>query len=349
MMEKMVENVITRCSSASGSDAILEEERLRQFLSTTLASYRHLKAKRQKEKLKSDFVKKLEASEHALAMAEEEAEAVPASDPLEEAFDAALSEEASDEGAIVEQASPVDPDIPERDLPPHHQSVQTGVSHVELRHQHEVSSADIGIGALKPLEDIPVASLAYGLERILFNPGVHWLQDPRTKYYNYSEALQSIPDTQEFDFERLPLFMKPSSDPNLRKLLENSTQKFAGSTSSLTGALSQIYYTLNGNKPLNTQFQSFIDSPRSFSPGARIPKSIILNRTAEGKYIVDADKAMDNGPDNPLSEKGHILEKMLTNPPEEFSRFLKASKNPLKPEESRDKKEAYHFATVREG
>lgn len=347
MMEKMVEDVIAKCLAESGSEANKEEQRLRKFLSTTLAKYREVKAKKKKEKLKSDFLRKLEASQSALE-AGDQAQEASESQSAEEAFDAALAEaeDIGNEGLSVTDTLGHELPVSVRDIPPHELQQHAALANLELRHTNEVSAADISIGTLKPLEDIPVASLAYGLERILFNPGVHWLQDPRTKYYNYSQGLQSIPDTSEFDFERLPIFMKPSSDSNLRKLLDSSSQIFAGSTSSLTGALSQIYFTLNGNKPLNTQSQSFVDSPRSFSPGARLPVSIILHRTPQGKYVVDADKAMDANPDNPLSEKGHILEKMLTYPPEEFNRFLKTSKNPLRPEESRDKKEAYHFATV---
>lgn len=350
MMEKMVETMIEKClADETGETSKAEEQRLRQFLSKSLANYRVLKQKKKKELLKSDFLWKLEATSGALQADQDIDALLAASASAEEMFDAALGGDTaveSSEDVVSESSEAGHSASTVIDVADCEEEQQKATLHMQRRHHADVSAADIEIGELEPLEDIPVASLSYDLERILFNPGVHWLRDPRTNFYNYSKALQSIPDTKDFDFSRLPPFMKPSSDPNLRQLLAGSPQTFAGSTSSLTGALSQIYFTINGNKPLNTQSQSFIDSPRSFSPGARLPASIILNRTEEGKYIVDADKAMDSGPDNPLSEKGHILEKMLTYPPEEFRRFLKNSKNPLRPDESRDKKEAYHFATV---
>ena len=211
-----------------------------------------------------------------------------------------------------------------------------------------ISASDIKIAPIAPPHGlVEVASLAHGLERVLFQSGTHWLQDPRTSTYNYPKSCESIPKIADFDFDRLPRFMKPSSDPDLALLLKSSGKKFAGSTSSLTNALSQIYFALNGTKPLNTQSQSFVDQPREFSAGIRLPASVILNMTEEGNYIIDADKSADIGAaDNPLSEKGHILEKLLTHTPAEFERFLKASTNPLQPEESRDKREAYHYSSV---
>lgn len=350
-MRLLVENAIQKYrTSTSEAAAELAEKRLRALLSESLRTYRSLRENRHKRKHRSQFLRRLQTSQAALDAEVPDGFCEPAMLDDRDPFDIALADykarvaEIEFNQFLAEEDGNSEATSTDGSL-----AKASGSRSLSLvrREEVELSSTSVEIGSLAPLEEIPVASLAYGLERILFNPGVHWLQDPRSKFYNYSEALQHIPDTKDFDFERLPMFMKPSSDPNLRKLLANSSQVFAGSTSSLTGALSQIYFALNGKKPLNTQSQSFVNAPRSFSPGARLPASLILNRTEEGKYVVDADKAMDvKAPDNPLSEKGHILEKMLTFPPEEFERFLKTSKNPLKPDESRDKKEAYHFATV---
>lgn len=74
----------------------------------------------------------------------------------------------------------------------------------------------------------------------------------------------------------------------------------------------------------------------------------MLNRTAEGAYLVDADKSVDlNASSNVLSLLGNVLEKLLTYPTKDFQRFSKTSINPFKPEESRDKREAYHYSAVR--
>jgi hypothetical protein len=128
---------------------------------------------------------------------------------------------------------------------------------------------EIKIETVTPLRDAEVATLSHGLQRVLFNPGIHWLQHPRTGFYNYTQAIQTVADREDFDFERLPRFVRPSQDADLRELLKQSGRKFAGSTSSLTSAMSQIYFALNGKKQLNTQLPNFVsqvslDEPSRF-------------------------------------------------------------------------------------
>lgn len=94
-----------------------------------------------------------------------------------------------------------------------------------------LSAPEVQIETVMPLRDAEVASLAHGLQRVLFNPGIHWLQHPRTGYYNYTKAVQPVADREDFDFDRLPKFVRPSQDPDLRELLKQSGRKFAGSTS----------------------------------------------------------------------------------------------------------------------
>jgi len=44
------------------------------------------------------------------------------------------------------------------------------------------------------------------------SPGVHWLQDPRSRVYNFTPWLQKIPKVNDFAFERLTGFVKSSRD-----------------------------------------------------------------------------------------------------------------------------------------
>lgn len=90
---------------------------------------------------------------------------------------------------------------------------------------------EVQIDTVTPLKDAEVATLAHGLQRVLFNPGIHWLQHPRTGFYNYTKAVQAVADREEFDFQRLPKFVRPSQDADLRELLKQSGRRFAGSTS----------------------------------------------------------------------------------------------------------------------
>lgn len=47
---------------------------------------------------------------------------------------------------------------------------------------------------------------------LLISPGIHWLQDPRSKVYNFPPYLEVIPKVTDFAFERLGSFIKSSRD-----------------------------------------------------------------------------------------------------------------------------------------
>lgn len=123
-------------------------------------------------------------------------------------------------------------------------------------------------GILQPLEDPiledvvqetaqpPIATLAHSLDRVLFNPGVHWLQDPRSRVYNFTPWLQSVPSVDEFDFKRIPQFVPSSRDDALFTLAKRQGRRFAGSTSSLTGVLGQCYFLISGEKEVDISILS---------------------------------------------------------------------------------------------
>ena len=85
-----------------------------------------------------------------------------------------------------------------------------------------------------PSEHKPIARLAHGLDRVLFkcdfphrfinvrltvscSPGVYWLQDPRSRVYNFTPWLETIPKVTDFAFERVTGFIRSSQD-NVRSL-----------------------------------------------------------------------------------------------------------------------------------
>ena len=112
------------------------------------------------------------------------------------------------------------------------------------------------------------------LSHSIFSPGVHWLQDPRSGIYNFDPLLQDIPDVNNFAFERLPEFVKSSRDKvaqtvssaiygslmhglqELRELAKREGKIFSGSTSSLTGMLSQVYFLISGLRKPDTSLLS---------------------------------------------------------------------------------------------
>lgn len=50
------------------------------------------------------------------------------------------------------------------------------------------------------------------LALMFISPGVHWLQDPRSRVYNFTPWIENIPDVKSFAFERVTGFVRSSQD-----------------------------------------------------------------------------------------------------------------------------------------
>ncbi|KAH0586325.1 hypothetical protein H2248_007572 [Termitomyces sp. 'cryptogamus'] len=195
-----------------------------------------------------------------------------------------------------------------------------------------------------PSEQHPIARLSHGLDRVLFNPGVHWLQDPRSKVYNFPPYLESIPKVTDFAFERLGGFIKSSRDNDLWELARRENRTFAGSTSSLSGILSHLYFLLSRDKDVNTDNLSrhFGKEPRNFTLGQRMPASVLLNYR-DGRYAIDSDSDKEQFADkNILTWMGTLLEKFLTSTPEEFAPYMRFNSPP--PTAEKQLRDAYRYS-----
>ncbi|KAG1718268.1 mitochondrial protein Pet127-domain-containing protein [Suillus lakei] len=196
-----------------------------------------------------------------------------------------------------------------------------------------------------PSEHKPIARLAHGLDRVLFNPGVHWLQDPRSRVYNFTPWLESIPKVTDFAFERVTGFIRSSEDDDLHTLAKMHSRPYVGSTSSLTGLLSHIYFLISGGKEVDTSVLSgaFAHEPTNFTPGQRMPVSIVL-RYKDGVWAIDSGKdGEDDSQKNVLTWMGTLLEKFLTVPEPEFKTLLRSSPAPAEGEKD-ERREAYRYA-----
>jgi hypothetical protein len=69
--------------------------------------------------------------------------------------------------------------------------------------------------------------------------------------YNFDPKLRYITQPSEFNFDALPSFTPPSRDKGLHELAKENGSRFAGSTSSVSSALSQIYLALSSFKDLS--------------------------------------------------------------------------------------------------
>ncbi|KAI0822315.1 mitochondrial protein Pet127-domain-containing protein [Trametes gibbosa] len=193
----------------------------------------------------------------------------------------------------------------------------------------------------KPLKDIRpgskklVPKLQHGLDAVLKTPGVHWVQDPESGEYNLPQYLENIPRVADFAFDRLPGFKPSSQDKTMVNLAKKNNCRFAGSTSSLTGILAQIYLLISEEKYISVSNlgPEFQNAPRYFTPGQRIPVSVKLHYQ-DGVYTTDYDSERDESTDDiillPMASSflqessGLLLEKFFTLPKNDFDKFRKS-------------------------
>ncbi|PWY71555.1 Pet127-domain-containing protein [Aspergillus sclerotioniger CBS 115572] len=202
--------------------------------------------------------------------------------------------------------------------------------------RHSIKALDV--------ETPEVPRLSFGLDRVLFNPGVYHLRDPRSRVYNFDPYLGSIMPVTEFDFEALKEYITSSKDELLRDLARKEGRKYIGSSSSMTSVLSHFHYLLSSWREVNTLSMSrgFQDKLRTFTRLLRAPSAMFL-RYQDGVYAIDADKEHDSA--NILMNLGKSMEKLLTLPKEDFERYRRSSANKITAEEEQAVPEAYHYST----
>ncbi|KAI0840143.1 Pet127-domain-containing protein [Hypoxylon sp. FL0890] len=195
-------------------------------------------------------------------------------------------------------------------------------------------------------EHPPVPGLSYGLERVLFNPGVYFLQDPRSRVYNFDPYLSEIMPIQEFDFNALKQYVTSSKDSNLIRIARENNKKYTGSTSSMTSMLSHFHYLLSSWREINTNMlsRSFVPDSSRFTKILRGPAAIFLH-WKDGTYAIDADKEFDSA--NILSMLGKSMEKLLTLTKEEYERYRHINSDQIT-EEERNAEEAFHYTGFRD-
>lgn len=209
---------------------------------------------------------------------------------------------------------------------------------------HEFTSTiEVDAVSISPLPrsgpDVP--HLCHDLSRVLFNPGIYQLQDPRSRVYNFDPYLEKIMPVSEFDFKILKEYITSSRDGTLRSLALEHGKKYVGSSSSMTSTLAQLHFLLSKWREINTEVitRGFSDTLRSFTVIQRSPSSVFL-RYQDGVYAMDADKEYDSG--NILMSLGKSMEKLLTQESQDFERYRKTSETKI-PEEERAAPEAYQY------
>ncbi|KAL8951726.1 MAG: hypothetical protein Q9222_002305 [Ikaeria aurantiellina] len=208
----------------------------------------------------------------------------------------------------------------------------------------KVNVTDLKITALD-MEQPPVPHLSYGLERVLFNPGVYHLQDPRSRVFNFDPYLQTIMPVTEFDFHALKEYITSSRDTTLRDLAQAYSKRYVGSSSSMTGILAHFHFLLSQWRAINTSMLSreFPNNQTSkFTELQRTPSAIFL-KWRDGSYAIDADKEFAGA--NVLMLLGKSMEKLLTLQTEVFEKYRKSNPEKVSAEEQMAP-ESYHYSTM---
>ncbi|KAE8142100.1 mitochondrial protein Pet127-domain-containing protein [Aspergillus pseudotamarii] len=208
----------------------------------------------------------------------------------------------------------------------------------------KIESKDLQLNPLD-VETAPVPRLSFGLERVLFNPGVYHLRDPRSRVYNFDPYLGQIMPVTEFDFDALKDYITSSKDQTLRDIAVKEKKKYIGSSSSMTSVLSHFHYLLSAWRgvDIRTLSQGFPDKLRSFTRLLRAPSAMFL-RYQDGVYAIDADKEFESA--NILMNLGKSMEKLLTLPKDDFERYRRSSENKISAEEEQAIPESYHYSTL---
>ena len=207
----------------------------------------------------------------------------------------------------------------------------------------KVDTNDLKLEAI-PTKAFTVPGLAHGLDRVLFNPGICHVRDPRSRVFNFDPHLEEIMPVREFDFDTLTMFVTPSQDKTLAKLAADSGKKYFASTSSFTGVLKHFHFLLSDWRELNLNMLSkaFPVQSSKFTKLTRAPDAVFL-RYNNGVYAMDADKEYDSA--NVLSLMGRYMEKLLTLDKESFDKHRVGRSHEMS-EQERNRPEAYHYSTT---
>ncbi|KAF8682508.1 Pet127 protein [Rhizoctonia solani] len=153
----------------------------------------------------------------------------------------------------------------------------------------ELSEISLDSIARDPQYLVAVPTLKHGLDRVLFNPGVHWLQDPHSRVYNFPPELQTMPAFTSFAYDRINTFVTSSKDTELTDLAKRHNKKYVGSTSSVSMILAHIYFLVSNWRGIDLDVLSgaFIHMPRDFSAGQKMPYTFFM-RQNDGVVAFDS-------------------------------------------------------------
>ncbi|KAJ9626641.1 hypothetical protein H2204_010030 [Knufia peltigerae] len=213
-----------------------------------------------------------------------------------------------------------------------------------LENQEEINLEGFDFTPLN-VERSQVPQLSHDLSRVLFNPGVYQLQDPRSRVWNFDPYLGKLMPVSEFNYDALNQYITSSQDQTLRDVALQHDKRYIGSTSSMSGTLAHFHFLLSRWRELTLDHLSrgFRDDGHQFTKIQRGPSAIFL-KYKDGVYAVDADKEYDSA--NILMSLGRSMEKLLTNDKDVFETYRKTRGEDEVVQPQPSEPEAYHYTEL---
>lgn len=213
-----------------------------------------------------------------------------------------------------------------------------------LENQEEIDLEGFDFNPLD-VERSQVPQLSHDLSRVLFNPGVYQLQDPRSRVWNFDPYLGKLMPVSEFNYDALNQYITSSQDQTLRDVALQHDKRYIGSTSSMSGVLAHFHFLLSRWRELTLAHLSrgFRDDGYQFTKIQRGPSAIFL-KYKDGVYAVDADKEYDSA--NILMSLGRSMEKLLTNDKDVFETYRKTRGEDEALQTQPSEPEAYHYSEL---
>lgn len=167
-----------------------------------------------------------------------------------------------------------------------------------------------------------IPRLQYGLDKVLFNPGFHFLFDQKTSQYNFDPFLQKIYQPDQFNFNSVSKFVPASKDLKLIKVAKELNLKYTSSTSSISPTLSLFDLLIRGMPVLNIDpyvSRYFANEQKTVTLSSFKPISLLIQKHDNLWSIVIEDIGCS---ENILSKLGQTLEQLLIRQKSSFKSMM---------------------------
>ncbi len=184
-----------------------------------------------------------------------------------------------------------------------------------------MSLSNLEVIPLKVANNAVIPKLEHNLDRVLFSPGVHYLQDPRSQVYNFSPYIQDLTSLNKLDKKYTASYTPPEKDKILGGLARKHGKTFYSSTSSMTRILTQFHFLLSNRRPaVLDHFSKYFPEFANLSKSASSPASVFVHYKPEFEtYSIDSDQSFQN--ETVISILGLLMEKFLTTPEAKFEKL----------------------------